>query len=116
MPHASGMTTKGTIFIKTFFSISNEIRMITITRFLGKHHKLFDEKVLCLSEIDVRKRKEKKRKRRKAMVKLFVLHLNAVIQRAVNIVPQQIKYSFREAIEFLKIRHSFKVQSLSVKK
>ena len=63
VPHASRITTSGTIFTQVFFSVSSEIIPILVTRFLGNEWWKVSKKYFCsLSKNSEEKEKEKKKK------------------------------------------------------
>ena len=68
VPHASRITTNGTIFTQVFLSVSSEIIPILVTRFLGNEWWKVSKKYFCrISKNSEEKEKEKKKKNRRKL-------------------------------------------------
>ena len=77
LPHASRITTWGTIFTEILFSVSKELVRSWSHVFVITYGKTFTKKLLAVRPEKVTKRKKRKKKTRKAIAKLFALNANA---------------------------------------
>ena len=79
VPHASWVTTWGTIFIERLFSVSQEWVRSWSHAFLITYDKTLTKKILAVRPEKVtRRRKRKNRKNRMAIAKFFAFNANAV--------------------------------------
>ena len=82
-PHASRITTSGTIFTEKLFSVPKEWVRSWSHVFLITYNKTLAKKLLSVPSEKVTRSNKKKKKARKAIAKLFALNANAKINLEV---------------------------------
>ena len=83
VPHASRITTSGTIFTEICFGVSKEWVRSWSQVFLITKVKTFAKKFLGVRPVKVTRRKKKKEKKKIAIAKLFALNANAKTRMAI---------------------------------
>ena len=86
MSHVSQITTNGTIFTQASFSVSNEISLILVTRFLGKNYQKLEKKFLGFRPKKVtRMKKRRRREISQVIAKFFASLVNATKMQRTQI-------------------------------